>query len=530
MSSGGEGAVAVAGAPRRRFSGWLGGTVLALVVGAVLVSLISPVFNPPKWDECIVDYDARRVGAGEVPYRDFFNFTPPGVFLWLAPVVGAGGHHPLTRGRYESLALILITVWAAALLLKRSGWEPRAAWLLAALYPVALYAFWPIPSHQWLANAFLIGAWALLARPGGLGTRGWASAGLLAGLAAFTLQPQGVLALLSAGILWALEPEGKTRKGAAFAAGFSLIWLPFLGAMAWLGGLRAFWRDVVRWPMRNYSRLGNENAHFPFQDVPWRLGDLWSHWLQRPSAGQAVTSLAGFLLYGMLLTAFAALVVWAFARLAAWLRRHRMGSHWEAAAVAVTFLALSLLLRGNANWLHLVFALGPLGLLWLAWMGREEPSPRVRRAVIAAAVVLLAAGAAYALRGWWFYRPSAWEFTDADRPLRDSPINKYLRGPGVLHPGDTLVALPEGGEVYLYTAPAAIGYTYFQPLDKGYNDLRDHEIAAAQITENRPRFVLMPEAMEKDYLDPRSPVAAVIEHDYRRLGLIAGGVVYERSP
>ena len=511
-----------------RYAGWTG---LAAVVAFVLLTTISPVFNPPKFDEFIVVYDAHRVASGQVPYRDFFNFTTPGVFLWLASVEKVVGQASITLGRYAGIGAILLTVLAAWFLLRRSGWGAARAGLLASLYAVAIYPFWAVPSHQWLANAFLVGMLAILSSYPSLALAAWALAGGLAGLAGLSLQTQGVLAVTFAGVLLALAPSGKARAAAAFFGGLAAVWVPFLSVLAIAGGLKAFLYDTVLWTARNYSRTGNENAGAPLQDLAWRLGDLWDLWVRDPTAARAFTALVGWLLYGLLLAAGVTVLVLAVTGLVKTLRQRRVSDPWEAGALAVTFLDLGMYFRGSINWLHYTYMLGPLLLMWLALAGRRHwNTGTAGRRVAIAAALLFVAGAGYALRGWLFHAPAAWEFIDADRPIRESPANRFLMRPGVLKPGDTVAAFPEGGEVYLYAAPAAVGYTLFHPLSKEYNDLRDHEIVAGQLRKNRPRYILMPLNMEQDYLNPRSPVASVLSGGYHRLTGPDFAAVYAIGP
>ncbi len=88
---------------------WL---MLVILGGALALLTVSPVINPPKWDEFIVIYDAHRVATGQVPYRDFFNFIPPGVFFALAVMSKAAGGTTLTLGRYAALMVVLATAVA----------------------------------------------------------------------------------------------------------------------------------------------------------------------------------------------------------------------------------------------------------------------------------------------------------------------------------------------------------------------------------------------------------------------------------
>ena len=62
------------------------------------------------------------------------------------------------------------------------------------------------------------------------------------------------------------------------------------------------------------------------------------------------------------------------------------------------------------------------------------------------------------------------------------------------------MVIPTGGNVYLYTYPAAIGYTYFFPLQDHYNDMEDHRIVARQIERCKPKAILIHKVSYQDFL------------------------------
>jgi len=502
------------------------GTVLLVLV--VLAVQMSPVLNPPKWDEFIVVYDAHRVAAGQVPYRDFFNFIPPGVFLVLAAVFKAVGASSLTMGRYVSgagmIALFVLAAWA----LRRRGWSGATSCLWAAVVPVALYGFWAVPSHHWFSALCGVGVLAVLGRGSNLGKGEWFGAGLLTGLSGTFVQTAGVSLAAFCVVLAVMNREGRGRNTVALAGGIAAVWGPLLLGLFLLGAAPGFFRDVILWPVRNYARGGNENEGAALQDLPWRLSDLWASWKAEPSAARALMTTAGFLLYAALALAFMAVLVFCTISLFRMLRDRKIRDPWPAASLLAVSLALGLAARGNANWLHLIYSLALLGPLCLASAGYWSAWPRLRRgSTMGLLGVLLASGALYQTRGLWFHTPAAWEFTDVDRPIREQSINRFLRSPGVLTPGDTLAAFPEGGEVYLYSAPAAVGYTYFLPLNRHYNTLEDHRAVAGQIEGRRPKWILITPDMEQDYLDPGSPLFEVLTSLYERKRVIGNAVVYQ---
>ncbi len=511
----------------RRFLKYASYSAAVLLLLAILVLQVSPIFNPPKWDEYIVLYDSQRILLGQTPYSDYFNIIPPGSFLFFAACFEVAGESNLTVGRYSILPVVLLTVLLGLLALKRRGWSSAAAFGWAAVYPLCVFPYWGVPSHHWLALACGAGLLLVLASGEAGKLRKWGMAGVLVGLGGLFLQEAGIILGVVSLIFLLLREKPGGRRFAAWGAGLGAVWIPVLVWLYARGALYPFFKDVLVWPVRNYSRAGNENAAFPLLDVWWRLVAIRTHFLAHGGGHDLLIALGGFLLYGMLLCAFAAFVAMACCFLARFVRSKTLGGPWKAAAVAVTFLQLGLILKGSANWLHWLFATPFLLLLWTAALGgwQKWSLPR-RRLGEAALLLLLAGGLIYNTRGLWVHRPRAWELTDADRPVRESPLNRFLHQPGNLLPGRSIAAFPEGGEVYMYGVKPAVGYTYFTPLSENYSTIKDHSVVARQIEENRPQWIVMPLGMEKEYLASPSPVATIIKENYFRYGVVGTAVLY----
>jgi hypothetical protein len=284
-------------------------------------------------------------------------------------------------------------------------------------------------------------------------------------------------------------------------------------------------RDVFLWPFTHYSRPGNENYRALLEDLPGRLGLLGELALQEGGAGRWAALLSGGLLYGLLLLLAAGLLAGTVLFVARTIPRRRIENPWAPPAAAAILLAAGLFARGNPNWLHLVFALWPLLLLGCFALGPAALEGRLARTVVP---LLLLAALAYHSRALYFHRPSLWEFADPARVLRESPVNRWLRDGAGLGPRDRIAAFPEGGEVYLVSRPAGVGYTYFTPLSAGYLDGEDHRRAAAQMEASRCALVLLPKEMEAAYRDPASAVGRLLSERFAREGDVAGAVVYRR--
>ena len=507
------------------------GIVISAVVLLVLLK-VSPNACAPKWDETLYVYDAQRVLSGQVPYRDFFNFTPPGTFLLQAVWYGLwGGKATLTLGRYLAALVALLSWLSLWRTLKRAGWSARDSLLLSALFPTALYVFWPIPSHHWFAILCLFlsfEAWDF-ERKRVRGFGGWLWIGLTGGAAAVFLQTIGLYALLFWGIQWLLGQEKKLSGLFAALGGGALVLCPVLGWIWTNGALTDFYSDTFLWTMRNYGSPGGPNSVRLLGDLPSRLTALWTGAPGYPKWEWVPFSIAGTILYTIVLVIFLLCLLLAMRSLFQSFRSRGLPSATVSAAMVVTFVAASLYLKGKTDWIHLVYLAGPVGLAWCAAHGpRGELKPRRSRTFFRLLAVSLAACLFFQSGYLVFHRIHAWEFTDVDRPVRDAPVNEYLRSRTWLKQGDTIVALPEGGQVYLYTRPAAMGYTLLAPLSYHYNTLRDHEIAVMQMEKERPRCVVMTIDTEKAYMDPRSPLGRLIRRDFRRFARVKDAVVYLR--
>lgn len=509
--------------------GWLAAFAL---LAAFLALQVSPVLNPPKWDEYIVAYDAHRIVAGQVPYRDFFNFIPPGIFLFLAACFELARVSTLTVARWVGVAVVLLTTALAAWAFRKRNWGPVAALLWAALFPLALYPFWAMASHHWLAAAAFAGLVAVLAGASELGLGRAFLAGLCVGTAGLCVQTQGVIMVAFCASFIALGAKAgkKALTWLAWLGGVLAVWGPVLLCLAFRGGLTDFIRDTLFWPAWSYSRGSNENVGAILQDFPWRMGDIMSRVKAARSTGEAFALASGYLLYPMILALGMTVVAAAILVLGRSLRHRHFEGPWAPSAALATVLAVGLAFRGNLNWLHFLYLTVPLSLLWICALAEGAARhPTARRAALFLAALLAVAGAAYHTRGFWVHSPETWELTDADRPIREEAVNRFLHKPGNLKPGDTVAAFPEGGEVYLYGAPAALGFTYFKPLFQEYSTVEDHALAARQIEKNKPRWIMFPPDLESGYLDSRSAVAGVIRKDYERYGIVGNAVIYQRK-
>ena len=486
-------------------------------IGLFLVLQVSPRLNQVTYDESNIVYDASRLHQGQVPYRDFFNFVPPNVFYTLYVAQRLLPGKPETASRYAVAAFMMAFTVLLYGGLRRARWTRAESLALAAVTPVCLYPFSAFALHYWLATALLMGV--IVIAPSlceGRRTASWVAMGALAGLCAGFLQTEGAYAALVAAILVASAPGSaieRLRRGVLSACGAGLGLLAGVGPLALLGAGPRLVRDVVFWPLVNYRKGGNPNDVGLLADLPDRLASLLSGWGQ--AAGDKVLAVVGMGLYGAVLALTAGLLV--LAGLAA-VRSVRPGRRapLPLAASALTLASMAAFWCTNPTFVHLIYALAPLTGIWAFALSGERPQVRRLAVVTAAAMVMIGVGF-QAVRVTRLL-PAPLGLTDVDKPDRDVPFNRFLRAWDYLRPGERIAVMPTGGNIYLFSYPAAIGYTYFFPLADRYNDMEDHEVVASQIARGHPALVAVHAVSWLAFQAPEDPVGRVLRNDYRPIG------------
>ena len=247
---------------------WPVATALAVALCALFAL---EVFNLPIWnDEFEHVRSAWLISQGQVPYRDFWQHHPPGLWLALAPLVGALPQSvvALWGVRVLSLAAIGWSVVVAGVrtppLIGQGLPRRRAlvcAALLAACVPTAQLG--PIVRAETLAGLLLV--WGVVFGLKGLRGRGGAMllSGLLVG-GAVALTPKFV----PLAVAWPLGVLlGASRAKARRQLGPLALWLagcvaPVVALGAWLqcaGVLREalYWTFTFNQPQGGPARIGH---------------------------------------------------------------------------------------------------------------------------------------------------------------------------------------------------------------------------------------------------------------------------------
>jgi hypothetical protein len=225
-------------------------------------------------DQALFWMNAQRLLHGELIYRDFLEFTPPGTDL-----IYLGAFRLLdSRIWVPNLVVLLLGIILCWLCfhIARSIMKPAQAALTAALFMVLDYGKMLNGTHHWFSVLAAMGAVAVLLKartPARI-----LMAGALLGVATFFTQTRGPMALL--GIEGYLIWDRFQTKGSwsNFLKGQLLLLLPLVATWGALSsyfiatvGLRQLWYFQVTYVLR-YVTSGSNDLSFRSPEVLAWLG------------------------------------------------------------------------------------------------------------------------------------------------------------------------------------------------------------------------------------------------------------------
>ncbi|MFM8560530.1 MAG: hypothetical protein ACKOB9_00320 [Solirubrobacterales bacterium] len=365
---------------------------ILLVAGLVVCSVTALRGIQPN-DEGLMLQAAARIASGEVPYRDFWWYYPPGQPYLLAGLWKLSGPSLLDWRILRVIANAVVALLAWRLALRRST-PPFAllAWavaLLAMAYPSGPHPF-PV------ALALALGALLLFERH-----PIWAGV-LVGACAAWRLEFAGYLGL---GILLALaiSPETASRQrgiprvlGASVLTGL-ILYLPVVVP----AGIDNSWELLVRYPLTEFG---------DYQGLPFPLA--YDGPLNTSSLGGFLSDSAENLLAWWL--PLVAVVGFAGAA-AALLATFRRATDWPVIATLVFTVGMAhyLLVRPDIFHTAPLVVTGAVLSAWaLASWSRGTIEPVARKVIVGAGAVLAGASLAYAAvegldRQWLLLRAPA---------------------------------------------------------------------------------------------------------------------------
>jgi len=406
---------------------------------------------------------AERVRAGEVMYRDFFEFVGPGVVYLhaLVQLVAGPGIRALTAAMVLQGTLLAVLVHALASRMCGTGWRL----LPPALFVVLVYAPNVLGDHKWPALLCALAGLLVLSRSPRTAAVAF-SGGLLVGGAALCTQDLG--AGVSAGLAAYLALRRLDRRNLlALALGCAApVGLAFL-YFSWKAGARTVVYDWLLYPLQRYPELNQS-----YLDVV-------------PSLRTLPRELAQVVLgIGALLAAAACLLESRRARPAA-------------SAVDVAGLV-------SAAGLGMVAAMGHRGLYPMGiavqtclllpvlarWLERARAhGSRTSRTLATAVAVVAAAGLLHGAVGLVVWRqlfePMTREEHRAGAVWTPSPMPELSWIEANTAPGDPTFLMPAKGGHYFLSRTRNV--TSFPYLIEGQNTVEQGRRALAEILAARPR-------------------------------------------
>ena len=242
----------------------------------------SPVLT--RGDQTIYLLNAVRMVQGQLIYRDFFQFTPPGtelVYSTLFRLFGVRAWIP------EAMLVVLGTSVAAfAVSISAKLMKGPSVLLPGILFLAMPFRVWLDGSHHWYSTLGVMAALrAVIERRDPLRL---ALAGVLCGIATCFTQLPGFATVLGIGCFLVLE----RRQGKISALFKAAAWLigPFLGAIAagsayfvWKAGLERFLFCTVVFGIKFYPALWFNTWRVYMAELPvlhsWRDLPDWTGFL-----------------------------------------------------------------------------------------------------------------------------------------------------------------------------------------------------------------------------------------------------------
>jgi len=237
---------------------------------------------------------AAEILRGKLPYVHVFDHKPPGIYYYLAAVLGTGGSVSAARA---GILLVNVGVPGLLVLLGRALWD-RTAGLVAALgYLLAapLYGGYKIQTEQFVAFFSLAALLVALRYREDPRPRRLALAGALAGAGTLFKHP-GVATLGALGLFALVAPSehrsavrGRVAAVAALCGGFAVPLLLVTAYFALLGGFEPFLRWVL---LLNVGYLGSSTFP-PMTNLAAQYATMLTVWPVWALAGTGLVLVLG---------------------------------------------------------------------------------------------------------------------------------------------------------------------------------------------------------------------------------------------
>jgi hypothetical protein len=223
----------------------------ALILCLILFRGATPIFPFDKGSNGVFFDQAARVLAGEVMYRDFFEFVGPGVvylhalvLLVAGPSIGA-----LTAAMVLQGAVLAVLVHALAARVCGPGWRL----LPPAAFVVLVYAPYVLGDHKWPALVCALAGLLVLSRSSRTAATAFAGGCLVGGSAVFT-QDLGAGVTLGV-VVYQVLRRAPWRDVLALALGAATPLALAFAYFSWKTGAGTVLYDWLLYPLQRYPEL-----------------------------------------------------------------------------------------------------------------------------------------------------------------------------------------------------------------------------------------------------------------------------------
>ena len=254
---------------------WRRGYIIAIIAACTFMACYLRDFVLPSvpvmlWaDQILYATNGTRMIAGQMPYRDFFEFLPAGTDLVYAGLFRAFGVYlwipNLVMVVLATSSVVLVTLAARKVL-------RGAAVVLPALFAVGFGLYGGLDAtHHWFSTVAALAAMVVLLH--GTGWRYVAVAGFLCGVTASFTQSKGAAVTLGFLIylLWKptteQEPAERRWRRCLVLCGAALVsFLPVNGYYIVKLGFEEWCRWVIVFPFRYYPTVPGQTWSAPIMD------------------------------------------------------------------------------------------------------------------------------------------------------------------------------------------------------------------------------------------------------------------------
>jgi hypothetical protein len=327
---------------------------LALLTGTIAYLVHRPHDLDPA-DEALFLYEAKRILAGDLFYRDIFEIITPGGQYFVALCFALFGA-TMTTAR-TAMACVhgatTMVIFCACRTLRCSKPLSLAA---AAAYVALCQPAWPYASAHWVSTLLVTTLFLVaLRRPWRRSARWAVVPGVLVGLLIMVQQQKGMVFALTLLPLLALERaldprESTPRIGlpavfAHYALGVAAVVVPCFAGLILSGGVAPVWRALVEQPLFKYRVMNRPPS--------WGWIGLFNRHLLPYTSVEILKLLP------------AVLVLDAARGAAAWLRDRRVAEIWRHLVIVLTGVASIASILYFPDFIHLAF-IAPVFLVALA--------------------------------------------------------------------------------------------------------------------------------------------------------------------